>query len=432
TLGVAIGFALLAGLFTGVGSVLFVAREDLAGSLKSGAREGTSHRSRARSGLLVIQGALSVVLLVGAGLFVRSLNHVRRLRLGYEAEPVLLVMQSMRGTQLSDSQRMALGRRLLETGRAFPGVEHASLVSSIPFWSTSGTDLYVAGIDSVRRLGRFTYQTATTDYFATMGTRILRGRGFSEADRAGAPRVAVISEAMGAVLWPGRDPLGQCMRVGSDTVPCTTVVGIAENAAQRSLVETQPFRYYLPLEQFRPERGWALLLRMRADPAGQAEPVRRALQPVMPGQSYVTAIPLDEVLAQQRRSWQAGATMFVAFGALALVVAAVGLYGVIGYNVAQRTHELGVRIALGAQARDVVRLVVGQGIRFATAGVGLGLLLALVAAKWIQPLLFQQPARDPLTYGVVAGVLVAVALAASALPARRATRADPNSALRSD
>ena len=152
----------------------------------------------------------------------------------------------------------------------------------------------------------------------------------------------------------------------------------------------------------------------------------------MPGQAYVTVRPLSELVAGQRRSWQLGATMFVAFGGLALLVAAVGLYGVISYNVAQRMHELGVRIALGAQARDVIRLVVGQAVRFALAGVAIGLGVALLAAGAIQPLLFRQPARDPATYGVVTGLLLLVALLASALPARRAAQADPNSALRAD
>jgi ABC-type antimicrobial peptide transport system permease subunit len=152
----------------------------------------------------------------------------------------------------------------------------------------------------------------------------------------------------------------------------------------------------------------------------------------MPGQSYVRVQPLNDIIDSQRRSWKVGATMFVAFGVLALVVAAVGLYGVITYNVAQRMHELGIRIALGAQAADVVRLVVGQGVRFALVGVTLGLALALIGAKWIQPLLFEQSARDPVTYGMVAILLLTVALVASVLPAMRATRADPNSALRGE
>ncbi len=432
TLAVAGSFALAAGVLTAIGPALLAVRGDLAGTLKAGAREGTYHRSRTRSTLLVLQGALSVILLVGAGLFVRSLDHVRAMRMGYDAEPVLIADRNLRGTPMDDSSQVLLARRVLETGQAIPGVEHAAWVSSIPFWSSSSTSIFVTGIDSVRRLGRFTYQTATPDYFRTMGTRILRGRPFSAADRAGAPRVVVVSEAMGRALWPGKDAIGQCLRVSADTMPCTTVIGIAEDAIQRDLLTERHFHYYLPINQFSPAGGFALLLRMRGDPAGQVESVRKALQAVMPGESYVTVRPMHELVDRQRRSWRVGATMFVAFGVLALLVAAVGLYGVITYNVAQRMHELGVRIALGAQSADVVRLVVGQGVRFAVAGVALGLTLAWLAARWIQPLLFQQSAQDPATYGMVAALLLAVALLASALPALRATRADPNSALRSD
>ncbi|HXV87302.1 MAG TPA: FtsX-like permease family protein, partial [Gemmatimonadales bacterium] len=432
TVSVAVSAALLAALITGLAPAFFAGREDVGQTLKAGVREGTYQRSRLRTALLVAQGALSVVLLVGAGLFVRSLSHVREMRLGFDPEPVLFVRRNLRGMALDDSAQAALGRRLLETAQAIPGVERAAWVSSIPFWSTSTTGLYVAGIDSVQRLGSFTYQTATTDYFSAMGTRILRGRGFSREDRAGAPRIAVVSESMARVLWPGRDAVGQCMRVRADTMPCTTVVGIAEDAVQRSLTEEQPFRYYLPIEQHDPRGGFALLLRMRGDPALSVEPVRGALQAVMPGQSYVAVQPFRELIDAQRRSWRLGATMFVAFGGLALLVSAVGLYGVIAYNVAQRLHEVGVRIALGAAAGDVVRLVVSQGLRFAVTGVTVGTVLALAASRWVQPLLFRQSARDPAVYLLVAVSLVAVALLASSTPAWRATRADPNAALRAE
>jgi ABC-type antimicrobial peptide transport system permease subunit len=266
-----------------------------------------------------------------------------------------------------------------------------------------------------------------------MDTRILRGRPFSAEDRQGAPRVVVVSQAMAGVLWPGQEALGQCIRIGADTMPCTTVIGIAETAVQNSLLgDDAGYHYYLPIDQYSPADGLGLFARMRGDPTAQVENVRRALQQVMPGTSYVTVRPMRELVAGQRRSWQVGATMFVAFGVLALLVAAVGLYGVITYNVAQRMHELGVRVALGAQSADVVKLVVGQGVRFAVSGVLVGLALALFAAKWIQPLLFRQSARDPVTYGAVGALLLTVALVASAAPALRATRADPNSALRGD
>jgi ABC-type antimicrobial peptide transport system permease subunit len=214
-------------------------------------------------------------------------------------------------------------------------------------------------------------------------------------------------------------------------MPCARVVGIAENAVHDPLKD-QPLRYYLPLEQWPNEGGSLLVLRMRGQPESQAETVRRALQATMPGQQYVTVQPMMTLLDGQRRSWHVGATMFIAFGVLALIVAAVGLYGVIAYNVGQRMHELGVRIALGAQRTDVMRLVVGHGVRLSLAGVAAGSAIAFAAARWIEPLLFQQSARDPAVLGTVGAVLIAVALVASAVPALRAMRADPNTVLRSE
>ena len=432
TLGAASLVALVAGLLTGLVPALLAIKGDVGGYLKAGAREGTYHRSRTRAALLVAQGALSVVLLVGALLFVRSLSRVKALRLGYDVEPVLLAEPNLRGMRIEDAEQIALGRRVLAAAQAIPGVEHAAWVGSIPFYSTSGTGLYVEGIDSVRKLGRFTYENATPDFFATMGTRIVRGRPFGSEDRAGTPRVAVVSESMARVLWPGRDALGQCMRVGADTMPCTTVIGIAEDAIQRNLIDDKRFHYYLPLEQFRQNEGFALLVRMKGDAASQGETLRRALQKLMPGQAYVTVRPFRELVDGQRRSWLFGATMFVAFGVLALLVAAVGLYGVIAYNVAQRMHELGVRIALGARPANLIRLVVSQGLRFALAGIAVGTALALLLAKWVQPLLFQQSAKDPMVLALVAALLLFVALVASSIPARKATRADPNAALRAE
>jgi ABC-type lipoprotein release transport system permease subunit len=171
---------------------------------------------------------------------------------------------------------------------------------------------------------------------------------------------------------------------------------------------------------------------MRGDPAKASDRVRRALQEIMPGETYVTARLFREMVEGQRRAWQMGATMFVALGVLALVVAAVGLYGVIAYNVAQRMHELGVRVALGAQSSSIVRLVVGQGIRFAAFGVAAGAVLALLAARWVQPLLYDQSATDVRVFGFVGVVLLFVALMATSIPACRATRVDPISVLKSE
>jgi ABC-type antimicrobial peptide transport system permease subunit len=222
------------------------------------------------------------------------------------------------------------------------------------------------------------------------------------------------------------------MRVFADTMPCTTVVGVAEDIAQQELTVTQRYHFYLPIEQFAHGGGDMLLIRMRGDAVAQAEAVRRVLQAATPSPSYITVRPLRELVQGAQRSWRLGATMFAAFGALALLVAAVGLYGVVGYDVTQRMHELGVRVALGAQSGDILRLVVTQGVRFALLGIAIGSVLAIIGSRWLQPLLFRQSATDPVIYCVVGAVLLLVALLATASPAIRAARADPNVALRAE
>jgi putative ABC transport system permease protein len=435
TLGVAVAAALFAGIVTGLAPML-LGDDDLSKTLKAGVREGTHARSGMRSALLVAQGALSVVLLVGAGLFVRSLDRVRTMRLGYDVSHVLQVEWNWRGVRVIDTGQVPIRARLLAAATALPGVESAGWVSAVPFQGTNTQSLYVDGIDTVSKLGRFDSQTADAGYFATMGTRILRGRAITSADRAGAPHVVVLSESMAKTIWPGKDALGECIRIGiwrapRESLDCSTVVGIAEDAVHNPLTD-EPNRYYIPIDQFLDFGASRLLLRMRGTPASAAEEVRRALQREMAGQQYVTVRPLSELVDDQRRSWSIGATMFAGFGLLALVVASVGLYGVISYNVVQRMHELGVRVALGAQPANILELIVGQGVRFALAGVAAGVALALAASHWFQPLLFRESAKDPVVYALVGAALLLVAVIASTSPALRAAKADPNAALRSD
>jgi predicted permease len=424
--------ALAAGVLTGLAPVVQARRADLSGDLKAGAREGGVHRSRLRVALLVLQGALSVVLLVGAGLFIRSLRNVRSVPLGYDVDPVLSVDLQMRGVTLDSAHNAALRDRLLAEARRIPGVTHAARRMTVPFWSSWDEDLHVAGIDSVDRLGEFDINAVSSDYFATMGTRILRGRAIGDADVGGGPPVMVVGAAMARVLWPGRDALGQCARVGADTAPCTTVVGIAENIkAQQLGDDSRFFFYYVPAAQASPDGG-GLFVRTAGRAAAAGEAVRRRLQRLMPGVSYVTVTPLADVLGSQTQAWRLGATMFTVFGALALVLAAIGLYSVIAYNVAQRTQEMGVRVALGAGMRDIVRLVLTEGVRLALVGVALGVGVALVVSRWVKPLLFGVSPRDPVVFAGVAVLLLAVAGSASFVPARRAARTDPMEALRTE
>ncbi len=423
--------AIAAASLTGIGPALHAGRSNLAATMQDGARDTRRHHSRLRVALLLFQGVLSVVLLVGAGLFVRSLHHVRTLRLGYDVDQLLYISPVWRGTTPTAPERIQLAQRMLDEVRSMPGIAHAALGFSVPFWTTWTLDLFRPNGDSIPRAGRFTIQAASSEYFETVGTRVVRGRGFTDADREGALRVMLVSEPMARTLWPDRDAIGQCLKVDADTMPCTTVVGITDGIKQSSLTDDPGLQYYLPIRQWNPEEA-RLFVRTRQDARVIAESTRRRLQRLMPGAAYVTVMPMRTIIGPEQQSWRLGATMFVAFGALALALAAIGLYSVIAYSVAQRTRELGVRVALGAGSANILWLVLADGVRFAIAGIVLGGIVAVALARWVAPLLFQEPPTDPLVFGAAMGILLTAAVAASVIPALRATRVAPNVALRAD
>jgi putative ABC transport system permease protein len=432
TLGFAAATTIVAGLVTGLAPLAQIGHTDLTGDLKSGARNGGHQRSMLRTSLLLLQSALSVVLLVGAGLFVQSLRHVRNVHIGFDADSVLQVNLNMRDVRLDSAAKAALRLRLLETVASVPGATHAALQESTPFSGASSYPVFVAGIDSTDALGEFDFNAVSADYFATMGTRILRGRGISSADIDGAPRAAVVGQSMANVLWPGQDAIGKCMRVGlTDTAPCTYVVGVAEDIHSQSIEpESKLYYYYMSAAQWKPQLGG---LFVRGGNAKQLlEPLRHRLQQEMPSTSYVTVERLGDFVDAKMRSWIVGANVFTAFGALALILAAVGLYSVIAYTMTQRRHELGVRLALGAGQSRVLRLVVVEGVRVAGVGVAIGTGFALVAVRWIGPLLFDQRPTDPRVFGTVITTMLLVAAAASLVPAVQASRLDPKRALQSE
>jgi putative ABC transport system permease protein len=433
TLGFCAVVSLTAGLLTGLAPVFYSGREDLALSLKAGQREGTRQRSALRSALLVLQATLAVVLLVGAGLFARSLHNVRAIHLGYDVNSVMLVHDRGRGSPATELERANLARRLETRALGIPGVESASQALSVPLsYDVGSGDLFVAGTNGAWRHDLFTLDAGSPSFFHTMGTRILRGRGITAEDTKNSPKVMILSEAMARLLWPGRDPLGQCVRIGADTMPCTTVVGVAENIRNQNLTADAGLHYYLPIEQFKRGPDLIVFIRVRGNASNHVETVRRALQAEMPASAFLVAQTMTEIVGSEERSWQSGATMFIAFSSLALILAAIGLYSVIAFDVAQRTHELGVRIALGAQVRDVLQLVIAAGLRFAVIGVGVGLGLTLLAGPFIAPLLFDISPRDPVILAAVAALLLGIAVLASGIPALRATRVDPNVALRAE
>jgi predicted permease len=428
--GVTLGLALL----TGLAPVAQAMGANVAGALKDGANGSGYSRSMVRSALLVLQAALSVVLLIGAGLFVRSLNNARTMRLGYDVEPVALVVREMRSVQVGTEEQELLMARLLEAASRVPGVLAATPAASVPFLGNEGRGApYVPGRDSLARLGRFMLQTGTESYFETMGTRILSGRAFTAADRAGAPPVVIVSQAMANAVWPGESPLGKQMRIGGDTMPMLTVVGVAEDMRARRFALDAENWYFLPADQYRqmfgsPQR----VMLVRVD--GRAEEfvgeLSRTLQAEMPGDAYVTVRPLRSIVAPQRRAWEFGAMMFVVFAGLALVLAAIGLYSAVTYAVAARTREMGIRIALGAAVPRLAAQIMSHGLGLSAAGMALGVAAAFLGARLIEPVLFDTPARDPIVYAIVTGLLLGVATAATLRPALRATQVDPTITLR--
>jgi predicted lysophospholipase L1 biosynthesis ABC-type transport system permease subunit len=302
---------------------------------------------------------------------------------------------------------------------------------TVPFSTTYSDDVFLPGSDSASKLGEFIMQAASPDYFKSLGTRILQGRAFDAQDRQGAPLVTIVSKAMAEGLWPGQDAIGKCIKTSADTSPCRTVVGVAENVKFGGFAEEWNLFTYLPEAQLGPN-SYSYFVRTRGDASAASEGLRRALQSEMPGSSYISARVMSDVVAPAMRSWQLGATMFAVFGGLALALAAIGLYSVVAHSVVQRTHEMGVRVALGARSRNVIGMIVRESLRVVVVGVVLGAAVALAAGRWVAPLLYQVSPYDPLVLGGVALLLTVVAVIASWFPALRASRVAPNVALRSD
>jgi predicted permease len=324
-------------------------------------------------------------------------------------------------------------QKAMERLASVPGVVSVAGTNS-PFQWAFSSALKVQGMDSIPQLpgGGPYYQDVTPAYLRTVGLRITRGRDLQASDDQGATRVTVVSETMARTLWPGEDPLGKCLLVGEDAKECTTVVGVTEDASRGDIQEDPYMAYYLPLAQREGQSLNALYIRTSDDPSSLSAAVAPILRQLDPRVRYANVASLQDRIDPQARSWTLGATMFTVFGLLALVVAAIGLYGVLAFDVAQRTRELGIRTALGAERARLLRGVVMDGVRMAVIGVLLGLGVALAAAPYARDLLFKVSPRDPEVFVGVAAVLVLVALVASVIPGLRATRVDPMVALRTE
>ena len=421
------------GLVTGLAPALFAAHGDPGRALGSRVPPGAAQGRRLRAALVVGQGAFSVALLIGTLLFLRSVAAIEAVPLGFDAGRVLIVDPLERREPLPPEQHAGLRARLLLEAERLPRVEAASWVSAAPLWRSGRQRLFVQGVPSVGALGAFVTYAVDARYFDVMGTKILRGRRLMASDRAGTPLAAVVSAGMARALWPGEEAIGQCVRVGTEQAPCTTVVGIAEDVlqSQQYAQDTPQFQYYLPLEQAPIDYVGFLLLKVDGDAREHVEAVRQPLQVHMPGDAYVNVEPMGRLLANVQRPWRLGATLFLLFGVLALAVAVLGFHGVISYNMAQRSQELALRSALGADGHDLVRLVAGQAMPLAAGAIAGGTVIAGIAGSRLQALLYGQSAHDPAVYLSVGAFMLIVAVGASLPAAVRAAKIDPTLALRS-
>jgi len=426
---VALALGVTVGILSGLVPLSLSLRVDLSNTLKSTSRDGGGRRSRIRSALVGLQAALSVMLLVGTGLLARSLYNIRAIDLGLDVDRVITVIRpdSARGPQLEEIARLA---------EAMPMVTGAALASARPLDDQFGVrSLFDRNGDTLRAaLSDIGFVPAEPGYLAVVGTKVIRGRDFTADDRFGAPPVMIVSEELARRFWPSRSPFGECFRIERADAPCYSVVGIAENAHSFHVVEDPKAVFYVPLDQ-RPDRTEsprALVIRTSGATAAIADQLRRAIGDTVASARRRQVLVMSELLTSDYDPWELGARLFAGFAALALVLAVLGLYGVLSYLVALRSRELGIRIALGADRRRVMGLVVGEGIRQVAIGALAGAAITLAAAGRMSALLFRVSPRDPVIVLASVVVLVGCAVLAAAIPGRRAMAIDPMQAIRDE
>ena len=429
----------VAGVLAGLLPALQAATSNMTHALKAGSGAGVIQHSRLRNSLVVAQAALSVVLLVGAMLFVRSLSNVRATNIGFDAKRVMTATATYDDRlRTSDPTLPSRLTELATRMRSLPGVEAVALTDMSPMagfsWMT-----YFTETDSVAGSSEW-FPTATRvshGYFDASGIHLVHGRDFPEWSGR-APLEVIVDQTMAKGAWPGRDPIGKCMRFETRNAPCYRVVGVVENSRMDKVIEKPSPKYYLPVDMTPGKidgisRNPCCVI-VRGDPKRTGE--LTAITRVLIRHEFPGSIPsitwLSDTLEPQYRPWQLGATLFTAFGMLALVVAIVGIYSTVSYGVTQRIHEFGVRIALGAQLRDVLRLVVGEGLRTIALGIAFGIVLAALGGRFIASLLYGVSPGDPMAIAVVVVTLLVVGAAAEFIPAWRAARVDPVTALRAD
>ena len=432
-LGYTAALSLVTVIFFALAPALRATRPDVMPSLKDDAssipRPG---RFNLRSVLVVGQVALCCVVLACAGLFLRNLQRTYEVDLGFNPERVLLMSFDLNLHGYDELRAKTFGETLLTNARALPGVESAAFAHVLPLdFSSSATRAIPegSGVDVNDRRYRIEYSQVTPSYFETLGIPIRAGRDFTQRDRDSSTPAAIVNESLARRYWPNQNAVGKRIRFWGPDSPLAQVIGIAADSKSGSLTEERtPFLYMPLLSDFRPDVN--LLLRTRGDPRELLRSLRDGVQKLDPAVAILGVRTLEEQIGRAYFLPRSSALLLAGFGLLALLLAAVGLYGVISYAVSRRTREVGIRMALGARHADVLGLVVGEGLRLALIGVAVGLAVALAVTRFLGGMLYRVSPTDPLTFVLVPAVLTAVAVVASYLPARRASRVDPLTALR--
>ncbi len=436
-LGFAAAVSAAAGILCGVFPALTLAKAGPGGVLNEAARgaSGGVRSNRVRSLLVVCEVALTVVLLIGAGLLVRSFQRLASVPVGFSAEHVLSARLSLPQLRYaSPASRARFVARVLERLEASPGVSSAGVISRLPLLPGNSTrSLDIKGRPSAADDLAPDYLVASPDYFRSMGIRLLRGRMFTERDDAKAPAVVIVNAAMARHFWGAQNPIGQFVTAGAcgkENEWCE-VVGVVEDIHQHNLDEKPRPAMYVPYARD-PWPFMAIVVRTATDPAAAASSVTGAVHAIDKDQPVYDIRAMHDVVETSFAPRRVRMLFVLSFAGLALILACIGIYGIVSYGVAQRTHEIGIRMALGAERRDVLRLVIAQGLKLAAAGAAAGLVLAAALSRLIAGMLFGVRPTDAASFAACLALVMGVAALASFLPARRATRVDPAASLRGE
>ena len=444
---IVVAFTLATGVITtvifGLAPALRTLRVNLVESLREGGQATVGgHRQRLRSILVVVEVSLAIVLVIGAGLMIRSLSELGRIDLGFKPDHVLTLRVSVPQTRYDTPEKtIDFYRTLNERVRALPGVQSAGFMRVLPLATTIGDfGVDVEGFEeSPGRNAKGDWQIATEGSFEAMGSRLMRGRWFNTADTIQSQPIAVINETMARTYWKNpEDAVGGRIRIGNMRNPWLTVVGMVADERHNGVTSVVKEKFYVPHTQWHiatgnnPIRGGFLVVRTTGDPKAVAGPVRAAIREMDGNLPVANIRPMSEVVSTSLATPRLTGFLLGTFAAIALTLAAVGIYGVLSYLVSRRTHEIGIRLAVGADRMQVMTMVLRQGLTLAGIGIGAGLIAAFVLTRLMQSLLYQVQPTDPITFVAVSAVLIVVAMIASALPAFRATRVSPLIALRTE